>query len=469
MQISSTFRISLISVWIGIAGCSSFLKSTHTLFPAGSPSTCGPKGIGGADPAAPLRSLILSSQDAATLSGLITKGNVVAVGAPEAATNPRELYRGLGDAAGESAAAAASARNALNVLTSPTHQKLLAVIALGTIPSTRGLPNGVAKVLEQTADGEPTLVIDRQEWVEYSGLVAEVSLSDGWTALSVASENVADSPSTSAYVRGISSAIGKESDFISKYVAAYFRQGHLLALTLSPSTLEGDVKTRINNYATGGGATAAQPTVDATADEVLGELLPSGCKKTAAGTWPATCNVLGSVGDTGFVSRAGDKYAFPALNFVADPLGQQKLQKPQVDLSKVGADLVRVLVEATGDSLARVPAVQGSTGCTSGLLECFDPSAGHMSADNFGKVTQYGAMSEAVAGQAIGALVRGGFFFALNNEALAQSIETGVSVAARKSAEKVAWDYLSCTASTKEFRTIAVNAVGYRQVAISVK
>jgi hypothetical protein len=458
---------------LGISGCVSFIKSAQTIFPAGSVlQSCASHGIVAAPPDEQAQTLALSLQDVAMLSTLLTETSVDPTSAtrlPQASRNLYESRVGAGEVPGVRTAALASAKDALNALGSPTHRKLLDIMAMGASPAARRLTDGQSGSKETAEPGLSQVKIDRREWVDYSITVSRISMTDGWTALSIASDNIAES-TRDPHVRSVASALSKESEFISAYIAAYFRQGHVIALTVSPQTLDTDLHTRVDQWAGASSATAAKPAIDSTVDQLMGEILPSDCKKAkAGGAWPPTCDLIGSVGDSGFVSRGGDKYAFPALNFVVDPLGQQKLQKPQVDLSKVGADLVRVLVEAAGDSLARVPAVQGSTACSSGLLPCFNPAAGVMSADNFAKVSQYGAMSEAVVAQATGTLIRGGFLFALNNETVAQVIETGISVAARKSAEKVAWDYFSCTGSTKEFRAVAVDAIGYRAVTVSVK
>lgn len=360
-----------------------------------------------------------------------------------------------------------SAKDALNLLSSPTHQKLLALMALATTPSVSRDINGI---LNPAGTGTPTLTIDRQEWADYANAVAAVSMTDGWSALAVSSENQLAGLSATDPARSATSGIQRESSLISAYLAAYFRQGQFISLTIHPAQLDSELQTKVNSWLkdTGGASATASPSN--LVDSISNDLLPSQCKPATTGAAaPSTCTLLGDIGQTGFVTRSGDKYSFPALTFQLDPLGQQKLTKPQVDVKSVIGDLVRVVLEATGDALYEVPAAQGSTACAAALLPCYDPSKDPVSSENFAKVNQYAAESESVASGATGLLVRGGFWIALNNENLATAVETGIGVTARKSAERVAWDYLSCANPAGDFRAIAVSGAAYRTVKVTLK
>src|SRR5205814_13312 len=68
-----------------------------------------------------------------------------------------------------------------------------------------------------------------------------------------------------------------------------------------------------------------------------------------------------------------------------------------------------------------------------------------VTAEEFAKVNEWGARTEAGIGSVVSKLVRGGGPLALNNEALAGLIETSVSVSALKGAEKVAWCFYLAT------------------------
>jgi hypothetical protein len=338
-------------------------------------------------------------------------------------------------------------------------------MALATSPSdSRDISSSLV-----SSSGAPTLTIDRKEWTAYTNTIAQVSMTDGWTALSVYTENQLRAAPADDPKRSVLTGLHRESALISAYLAAYFRQGKFISLTIDPSKLDSELQTKVDSWLKDAGGAGAVANPSNLIDDVSNNVLPSQCKASGGGSPPNSCTLLGSIGQTGFVTRSGDKYAFPALTFQLDPLGQQKLTKPQVEVKNVIGDLVRVVLEATGDALYQLPAAQGSTACTKGLLSCYDPSKAPVSADNFTKVNQYAAEAETVASGGIGLLIRGGFWVALNNENLATAVETGVGVTARKTAERVAWDFLSCATPSGDFRAVAVSGGAYRMVSVNLQ
>jgi hypothetical protein len=467
--------VVLVTVCGALAACSLFLNSTQSalenttgqgslVVPAGSAaSACAPRPV-----QSDQGTLLITEGDRKSIAAGITRTSVVESGTVTS-EDSRALYRsaaGSPDSA-VSDKAVQSASSALDILSSPTHKKMLALMALATSPSNSRdigstLASGVADV--------PTLKIDRREWVKYTNTVAAVSMTDGWTALSVYTENRLASVSADDSTRSALTGLHRESTLISAYLAAYFRQGKFVSLTINPSQFDSELQTKVNSWLKDAGGAGAAATPGNLVGAISSDVLPSQCKASASGAAPPpSCTLLGNIGQTGFVTRSGDKYAFPALTFQLDPLGQQKLTKPQVEVKNVIGDLVRVVLEATGDALYQVPAAQGSTACTTGLLSCYDPSKATVSADNFTKVNQYAAEAETVASGGIGLLVRGGFWVALNNENLATAVETGVGVTARKTAERVAWDYLSCANPSGDFRAVAVSGGAYRTLAVTLQ
>jgi len=462
-----------VIILLSLAACSvlpgysesTLMKAKGSLVvPAGSPvSACVARVV-----AENQETLFVSEAERKLLAAGITAATVTEL-SDVPAQDSRALYRhpdGSVDAA-VSAKVVQSANAALEVLSSPTQQKLLALMALGSSPS---VGREFSPILASGAEGPPTLKINRQEWADYTNALATVSLTDGWTALSVHFENQLRSLPTSDPTRATVTGLQRESRLISTYVAAYFREGKFVSVTIDPSKFDTELQTKVNAWlkdAGGSGATASTGNLVGT---VANDVLPSQCKASAPGSpLPSSCTLLGSIGQTGFLTRSGDKYAFPALTLQVDPLGQQKLTKPQVDVKNVIGDLVRVVLEATGDAFYAVPASPGSTACAAGLLPCYDPSTAKVSADNFAKVNQYAAESETVASGGVGLLIRGGFWVALNNENLATAVETGVGVAARKTAERVAWDYLSCTKAPGDFRAVAVTGAAYRTINVTIQ
>jgi hypothetical protein len=464
-----------VCVCLAVSACSmlspsqlAFQKATaqgSLIVPAGSASSaCAPR------PVATGQGTLFVDDAVRKKVGDGITGDTLAASGPTTDASSRALPRDSSARADSdiTAKVVQSANAALNVLSSPTHKKLLALMMLATSPS---VSRDVNPALSPGTAGVPTLNVDRNEWMDYANAVTAVSMTDGWTALSISTEKqlstAPDEPTRSALT-----GLQRESSFISAYLAAYFRQGKFVSVTLKPAQLEANLQTKVDSWLrdTAGSGATTNPDPGNLLDTVTSDVLPSQCKASGSPPkLPDSCTLLGSIGQTGFVTRSGDKYAFPALTFQFDPLGQQKLTKPQVDVKNVIGDLVRVVLEATGDALYQVPAAQGSTACTTGLLPCYDPSKAPVSADNFTKVNQYAAASETVASGGVGLLIRGGFWVALNNENLATAVETGVGVTARKTAERVAWDYLSCTNAPGDFRAVAISGGGYRTLNVTLQ
>ncbi len=146
--------------------------------------------------------------------------------------------------------------------------------------------------------------------------------------------------------------------------------------------------------------------------------------------------------EAGFVSHFGKRYRFPGT---ADAEANQP-----VDQSQVGADVVRVVLEANRDSLEelweekyRLPAIATATGVKIRVLRPFDPQ--HDRAWNIAAPDDWLAL-EAKASQvetwvagAVGKAIRGGSAFSANNEALAKAVETAAGVIARHAAERALW------------------------------
>jgi hypothetical protein len=148
----------------------------------------------------------------------------------------------------------------------------------------------------------------------------------------------------------------------------------------------------------------------------------------------------------GFVTRGGKKLAFPDVDFTFIPFSENAFTVSKIDLVAVGADVVRVSLEALGDSIAQLPGTKDSTGCRSPnhLLDCYDPANYNVTAEQFASVNKDAAAAESMVGGITGKLVRGISWASLNNEAIARVIETASGVAARKAAEKLSWCLYAC-------------------------
>ena len=125
------------------------------------------------------------------------------------------------------------------------------------------------------------------------------------------------------------------------------------------------------------------------------------------------------------------------------------MQASAVDFTQVGADIIRIVIEAIGDEIAQLPANKASTACLMNTpeLKCYGDPKEQVTSAQFAQVNFKADQVEALAGATAGQLIRGASIAALNNEAVAKIVETAVAVIARKTAERVAWCSAACSSS----------------------
>lgn len=146
----------------------------------------------------------------------------------------------------------------------------------------------------------------------------------------------------------------------------------------------------------------------------------------------------------GFISRDGTRYQFPGLTI--------KGASAAIDHSQIGADLIRIAMEAFRDTYAPLPAVAYATAVKSAggaeqTIELFAPgSAWNVDSNRFAAILADANHAEAIVAGAVGKAIRGGAWGSLNNEALARVIETAAGVLARHSAERIGW----CSSKAKQ-------------------
>ncbi len=156
----------------------------------------------------------------------------------------------------------------------------------------------------------------------------------------------------------------------------------------------------------------------------------------------------------GFIGRDGTQYGFPGV--VAEN------KSVTIDHSQIGADAIRVILEALRDTYAPLPAIVGSTAAESAdpvdrLDFTDDPKsviavdwhldhhdAGKIlhvkiSADEFQDIEAKARKAESSVAGAVGKAIRGGSWGSLNNEAVATFIETFAGVLARHTTERAGW------------------------------
>ena len=161
--------------------------------------------------------------------------------------------------------------------------------------------------------------------------------------------------------------------------------------------------------------------------------------------------LYGKVSDDGFIARNGATYKFPSLVATLDLTANKKISINQVNFSAVATDLLRVFIEAVFDSRDRLPAISNATGRASEFktdsgdyrLPAFVPG-GKIDVNGFQHLNAMATQVEAVTGASVSQVIRGGSLVALNNEALAQLVETAISSIAKKSTEKLLWCFAVC-------------------------
>jgi len=305
--------------------------------------------------------------------------------------------------------------------------------------------------------GQP-IRLSRSEWLETTKLIARTTSEDGWTA------SFAESLGRFAKADGVGArSAGQRQvalDDLSKkyllaaYMAAYFRNGQIFSLEFNQAGLKDKLLAKLKD-------TIKDDNTLKAADGVINDLAADYEKalcdkgKSAAGN----CVLLGVIGEKTFVTRAGKSYGFPGITATVDATADKKISTNKVAADDVVADLVRVVFEAGGDAAFKVPGARNSTLCDfDGRLCATDAEAAKLQT-----VNDTGDKVEAGATTAVGAAIRGGWLFSLNNEYLAKSITTAVAVGLRKSAEGIAWKTVQGTCpSNRASATTLYRTVNFR-------
>ena len=152
-----------------------------------------------------------------------------------------------------------------------------------------------------------------------------------------------------------------------------------------------------------------------------------------------------TLGSDSFVSRSGLSVQFSGVDYALTAnTSKVSLHHSYPVVAQFGPQMVRVFVEAIFDANGLSPmAVSNSTACTEGLFtadECITSADKDKDVANaIAQLDMLASANEALATAATGAILRGLNAAALNNEAVAEVLETFVGVNARKITEKVAY------------------------------
>jgi hypothetical protein len=286
--------------------------------------------------------------------------------------------------------------------------------------------------------------LSRRQWQSSASAVYRATAEKGWTSAfardlgaltkSGAVERLSLGTSTDTDVAAYGDLTKKY--LLAAYMVAYFRNGQIFDLTFNQAALEqkliARLKTVTNDQAI---LAAAQSEIDNLTTTYTNDL----CQKGTTGN----CVLLGVIGQQTFVTRAGKSYGFPGITATIDFTSASKISTNKLDPNAVVSDLVRVLIEAAGDSKFKVPGVKTSTLCLTLTTLCAtDAQAGVVQS-----VDTIGDEVEGAATSMVGTAIRGGSIASLNNEALANVLTTASAVSARKLAEASAWsiEQKACT------------------------
>jgi hypothetical protein len=217
--------------------------------------------------------------------------------------------------------------------------------------------------------------------------------------------------------------------YLSAYFDAYFRGGQFVQATFDEKTFVANLSSRLATQLKKTNLTQAQ----------IQPMLQAELMKLCL--WPdASSTGCGSVklGSTAFVTRAGLTVQFSGVSFSVGSGVSHAY--PQV--SQFGPQMIRVMVEAVFDANGEHPlGMPNSTACQPNE-KLFDPATeclgtGVQPDAKLEQIDMLASASEALSQTATGAVVRGISVSALNNEAVAQMLETLAGVLARKTTEKV--------------------------------
>ena len=190
------------------------------------------------------------------------------------------------------------------------------------------------------------------------------------------------------------------------------------------------------------------------------------------------------VGD-GLVTRTGDKLVFPPISAVLSVGPKTTFTMTDVDFNAVGANFLRVVIEALFDAYSGLPATTGSTGTkvfptdspfAALNLPTMDQieKAGSfrvVTPEDLTQINRIANTTEGVATALTGQIVRGVNIVSLNNEAMAKAVETTVGVTARKAADVAGWCAFASIekkGDTDLLSTPQTPAASLRKVRISV-
>ncbi|HYO15053.1 MAG TPA: hypothetical protein VE685_17810 [Thermoanaerobaculia bacterium] len=343
------------------------------------------------------------------------------------------------------------AQAASEVLAHPLLDKVASLHANLTGVSS-GPSAGLVKESTGSTGGAPesalTMSLSVEEVRDFTDRIGWATATGSWKALADHAEGQRADMTASAS-EAERKAVDREARrlaFLDAYLRAYFDNGRVVKVELQTADLEAKVdayvKTRLPLFC--GDASQAQTCAQIVAD--LREQILKGVAQDPTNK----SYVLLPLGATGFVTRDGQRIIFPGFQIGLDPAGAEPVSIAKIDFAQVGADLVRVFLQAIFDADHALPAVSTATGVSLGKqnagfdLQVFNPAVGNVDAKDFQAIAALSSQVEAAVGSAVLKAVGGLGPFSLNNEALEQVVATVIAMVVRDAVEQGAWCWYSC-------------------------
>lgn len=226
--------------------------------------------------------------------------------------------------------------------------------------------------------------------------------------------------------------------FLSDYVGAYFRHGHVLSFSLNA---DGFLEDLVKKAKPGCEKQFTDPADVKTCIDAFSESVTTAMKTLCSKGGTAKCEIWSNLdSEAGFVPRiGGGKMQFTPIDVVFDSNSSDWTLNNRPSKPAVFSDLARVIIEAIYDWKLSIElpgqklAAKGATACKR-LLPCFDDD---FKKQELQKLLTRVNRAEAIGRLAAGYAVRGGYWFSLNNEAAALTLESTLASLTRKS-----WEYL---------------------------
>jgi hypothetical protein len=234
-------------------------------------------------------------------------------------------------------------------------------------------------------------------------------------------------------------SLDKELKYIDEYLKAYFREGKFIKMEMEIKDIESLISKWIQDNTSLLGPEDINELFKKIFKELTGEDYDTACLKPDQDD-QEKCYFLvaGQLGNKKFVTRGGVAYATPHINLSMNLFSKTKLEVTEVDWNAVAADLSRVYFEAMGDAKIGLIAHPDSTLCEIRPDLCYKTDNKKLSQEEFDDAEKYSTKAETLVSTGVGKLIRGGYLFSLNNEAIAKLIETALGVTAKKMAAKIA-------------------------------